>query len=428
MSSSIDTQCSSLAVPDVVEVSYAFYPGLASFGSEYDAEDYRNWIEQSNGDPVPASLALYLQDSCQADSPPVRGADISSSRRLHTIEAELNLLGQLFDSDRSVQQLICSVPVATEWTDDQLYRLVSVVQESFAVNQSGTADWCACLGPVLPSPARLRLLRILGFSSVRLTCPDSDQMAGALTERGEEIKQARQLGFKQIVVDLIFHQPQVVIPLPAMEAFLAEFSPDRIRLTCDHEDRYPSMIRLLSSLGYQNIGLDWFLGADDMWLQAKAAGRLHWSLLGFTDMANPDVIGVGPGALSSVGEFYAANESRWDAYQDLLNQQKIPVVRGTELEADDVLRREIMGMILAASCIRVAAIEEKWGIQFKKFFAYEADYLRDFERKNWLEWRADSIQIEVRGCRQLTELCRLFDNRARERSSKAGFSLEPVSK
>lgn len=113
-------------------------------------------------------------------------------------------------------------------------------------------------------------------------------------------------------------------------------------------------------------------------------------------MPNPDVIGIGPGALSAVGEFYAANESHWDTYQALLNQRKIPVVRGMELEADDVLRREIMGMILAASCIRVAAIEEKWGIRFKRFFAYETKCLRDFEQKHWLEWQADSIRLRVR--------------------------------
>jgi len=124
-----------------------------------------------------------------------------------------------------------------------------------------------------------------------------------------------------------------------------------------------------------------------------------------------------------VGESYAANASHWETYQALLNQQKIPVVRGIELEADDVLRREIMGMILAASCIRVAAIEEKWGIQFKKFFAYETECMRDLEQKHWLEWQADSIRIRVQGYHELTELCRLFDHRAREQLSRPTSSL-----
>jgi len=423
MFSSIDTNCSALAVPDVVEKSYGLYPGLASFSADYSAEDYCNWIEQSNGDPLPAPLALYIQDSFAGDSPPVRGANISSSRRLNAIECELILQGALFDSDRPVQQLICSGSISTDWTDDQLYRLVAVVQESFSVNQSGIANWCACMGFEIPSQSRLRLLRILGFSRVRFAYSDHADAGNALDELGVAIKKARQLGIQQIMVDLSFHDQNVFTPIQTMERFLAEQSPERVRLICDHDNRYQSLTRILSSIGYQNIGLDWFLRADDFFLQAKAAGTLHWSLLGFTIMPNPDVIGIGPGALSAVGEFYAANASHWETYQALLNQQKIPVVRGIELEADDVLRREIMGMILAASCIRVAAIEEKWGIQFKKFFAYETECLRDLERKHWLEWQADSIRIRVQGYHELTELCRLFDHRAREQLSRSSSSL-----
>lgn len=417
MCSSVDTECSALTLPYVVEKSYGLYPELASFSSDYDADDYCNWIEQSNGDPLPAPLALYIQDSCQGDSPPVRGADISSSRRLNAIERELILQGTLFDSDRPVQQLICSGSIAIDWTDDQLYRLVSVVQKSFSVNQGGIANWCACTGFVTPSQARLRLLRILGFSSVRFACADHAETGNALDQLGEAIKQARRLGIQRTVIDLIFDEPQVVTPIRAMEHFLTEYRPDRVRLMCTQDKQCESLIRVLSSIGYRNIGLDWFLRSDDFYLQAKAAGRLYWSLLGFTDMHNPDVIGIGPGALSSVGEFYAANEPRWESYQALLNQPKIPVVRGIELEADDVLRREIMAMILAASCIRVAAIEEKWGIRFKEFFAYETERLRDFGQKNWLEWQADSIRIRVQGYHELTELCRLFDHRARQQLS-----------
>lgn len=413
MCTSVEIEYSSQAVPDVVEKPYGLYPGLDAFSADYDAEDYGSWVEQSNGDPLPAPLALYIQDVCHGESPPVRGADISSSRRLHAIEQELTLQGELFDTDRPLQQLIMSGSMATDWTDDQLYRLISLVQESFTVTQSGIANWCACMGSVLPSQSRLRLLRVLGFSSVRFAYSDYAYTASVLDEIGTGINQARQLGIHQIVLDLILHEQQMHTPVPALETFLSEFSPDRVRLICGHENRNQSMSRLLSLLGYQNIGLDWFLHSDDIWLQAKAAGLLRWSPLGYTDLPNPDVIGVGPGAISSVGDFYAVNERRWQPYEALVERRRIPVVRGIELEADDVLRREIMGMILSASCIRVAAIEEKWGIQFRKFFAYEVEYLREFEQNNWLEWQSDSIRIHAEDFRRLTELCRLFDHRAR---------------
>ena len=417
-----DTESSALALPYVVEKAYGLYPGLASFSSDYSVENYRNWIEQSNGDPLPAPLALYIQDACEDDSPPVRGEDISSSRRLHAIERELTLLGALFDADRPLQQLICSGSIATDWTDDQLYRLIAIVQESFSADQNGISNWCACMGCVIPSQDRLRLLRILGFNSVRFACPDHEGAVNGLAELGTAIGWARQVGIQQVVIDLRSHQPQPFMPIKALERFLTEQYPERVRLVCAHRNGYQSLTGVLSSIGYQNIGHDWFLHRDDFCLRAKVAGQLCWSLLGFTELSNPDVIGIGPGAISSVGEFYAVNEPCWAPYQALLNQQKIPMVGGIELEADDVLRREIMGMILATSCIRVAAVEEKWGIQFENVFAYEAECLRDFEQENWLEWQADCIRIRVQGCRELTELCRLFDYRAREQLSRPTLS------
>jgi len=88
------------------------------------------------------------------------------------------------------------------------------VAAGFSVNQSGMANWCACTGFATPSQARLCLLRILGFSSVRcFACLDHADTGNALDQLGVAIKQARQLGIQQIVVDLIFNEPHVLTPI-----------------------------------------------------------------------------------------------------------------------------------------------------------------------------------------------------------------------
>jgi oxygen-independent coproporphyrinogen-3 oxidase len=91
------------------------------------------------------------------------------------------------------------------------------------------------------------------------------------------------------------------------------------------------------------------------------------------------------------------------------------VVQGTELEDGDVLRREIIAMTLASFCIRVSAIENKWGIRFEHFFAREAELLDAFERNNWICRQDDKIEILPRGCRELAQICRVFDGRASDR-------------
>ena len=79
------------------------------------------------------------------------------------------------------------------------------------------------------------------------------------------------------------------------------------------------------------------------------------------------------------------------------------------------MRREIIAMMLASFCIRVPAIENKWGIRFEHFFARETAALGAFERNNWICRRDDKIEILPRGCRELAQICGVFDGRAGDR-------------
>ena len=422
MGLSSDTTCSVHPAHGLIEKSYGLYPGLASFSSDYDAEDYRDWVEQSNGDPLPAPLALYIQEFSGTGDSRLRVAGSAASLRLAMISRELEIQGALFDADRPLQQLLLSGSVVTQWTDDQLYQLMAVVQDSFPIHQSGILNGCACVGAVTPDVSRLRLLHILGFNGVRFSLANHADIDRVLDKLGQFARFARQSGFRQIMLDLHCSKTLADTAPWLMQTWLAEVRPDRIRHIGDPDDPDRSYVQALSGLGYQNIGLDWYVLANDPFVQAQAAGLLHWSPLGFTELPSPDVIGVGPGAISAIGAFYGRNESDWPLYQSMLSDGQLPIVSGIELESDDVLRREIMIMILATSCIRVVAIEKKWGIRFRQFFASETEQLRVFEQKNWLGWQQDSIRIHVRGYYELTELCRIFDRRARAQLASSTLS------
>jgi len=412
-----DTASSAHSAPGVIEESYGLYPGIASFSSDYDAGDYRDWVEQSNGDPLPAPLALYVQEFSGTVESQLHVTETPASLRLAAISRELDMQGALFDPDRPLQQLVLSGTIVTQWADDQLHQLIAIVQGSFPIHQSGISNGCVCVGTVIPDEGRLRLLRMLGFNGIRVSLANRADMGGVLDELGQSVRFARQSGFRQIMLDLPYSETLADTAPQLMETWLAEVRPDRIRHIGNPDDPDRSYVQTLSDLGYLNIGLDWYALANDPFVQAQAAGLLNWSPLGFTDMPGPDVIGVGPGAISSIGEFYGRNESDWQLYQSLLSDGQLPIVCGIELEADDVLRREIMTMILAASCIRVSSIEDKWGIRFRQFFASETEQLKAFEQKNWLDWQQDRFRIHVRGYRELTEICRIFDRRAREQLS-----------
>lgn len=393
------------------------YPTITSFGADYGAEDYREWVEQSNGDPLPAPLALYVQEFSGDASARLRVAGDVPASLLPAISRELALQGALFDVDRPLQQLVLSQSMVMQWDDDSLRRLLDVVRDAFPVHHSGIGNGCACIGVAIPVADRLHLLHALGFNNLRFELVDSAGMQGVLAGLGQSIDLARQAGFRQIMLDLRCSEALAETTPTAMQEWLDRARPERIRYVDRSGVPSQSYELILSELGYRNIGMGWYTWENDPLVRAQAAGLLHWFPLGYTDMPVPDVIGVGPGAVSSIGEFYGRNEPGWKIYQEALNDSQLPIVCGIELEADDVLRREIMAMILAAGCIRVSAVEDKWGIRFKQFFARETEQLLDFEQKGWLDWQQGMIRIRVRGYRELVSICQAFDHRVRAQLS-----------
>ncbi len=400
-----NTNGGEVSVPEVVEQPCGLYPRLEAFSSDYGANDYCDWVDQSNGDPLPAPLVLYLQDEPAQALASGNSTDCASQAR--AIEQELRLHGALFDADRSLKHLILSGSIATGWSDDQLYRLVSVIQSSFLINRDSLTSWCACTGGLAPSLQRLRLLRMLGFNHVRLTpeCPFEKASAERLAAT---IDQTRQLGFDKVILDLRRSADASPGCARMIETLLSGAQPERVRISLGSGESRDLFDQRMASHGYRNIGLDWYLLKDDSWWRAQALNALYWTLLGYSELQNPDVIGVGPGAMSAVCEFYGINAASLPDYSARVDEGILPIVQGAELEDNDVLRREIISMILACSSVRVSAIENKWGIGFEHFFAGECALLRTFEQNNWLQWEDDTIEIKTRAYQELVELCRVF--------------------
>jgi oxygen-independent coproporphyrinogen-3 oxidase len=407
MGYSDNTEKGGVRVPDVVEQPCGLYPGIEGFSPDYDAADYCDWVDQSNGDPLPAPLVLYVQNTVPGESAPSAGAAVA-----HAIEQELRLQGALFDDDRPLKQLICAGSIASGWSDDRLYQLVSVIQSSFYINNDSLTNWCACSSGVIPSMERLRLLRVLGFNHLRLMPETSAQQSLPVDQLAAALGQAKQLGFRTTILDLRRLPIGEAALEQAMAALLTNVQPDRVRTALPDGNDHAPIDLLLATSGYQDIGLGWYLRTGDSWWHARNSGRLYWTMLGYGELQSPDVVGIGPGALSAVSSFYGVNEASLKAYAAKLDEGVLPIVQGAALEDADVLRREILAMILASSCIRVSAIENKWGINFEQFFTCESELLHAFEQNHWLRWKADGIEIRTRAYRELIEICKVFDGRA----------------
>jgi oxygen-independent coproporphyrinogen III oxidase len=402
MENPADTDCEVTRLPDIIEQPYGLYPSIETFSSDYTEDDYREWVVQSNGEPLPAPLSVYIQDNLYRES------------RLHSaaaIQRELLIQGHLIESDRPMQQLFLSGSMLTAYSDDQLYQLIENVRDAFAVDPENLPDWCASSGATLLSPARLRLLKILGVNGVRFTCQTGGSSLTNLKDLIATVRAARDIGIQTVTVDLPAGSQYQADSSGLFETLLKQAS--RVRLMAEAGLERVRIIDMLYKCDLQPLSAGWYVRADDCWLRARAEGRLFWSLLGYSEMHSPDIIGIGPGAVSAVGECYSANSSVRSCYQASIGKGELPMVSGLELEADDSLRREIMGMILAAGVIRVSYIEGKWGIRFEHFFAPEKSELDELEGRGWVKWQDGNIVICTQDHQELSALCRLFDRRAR---------------
>jgi len=114
--------------------------------------------------------------------------------------------------------------------------------------------------------------------------------------------------------------------------------------------------------------MDHFAKANDDLVIAQNTGTLHRNFQGYSTHADCDTIAMGITAISNIGDNYSQNVRTIEDYAAQLKQNIIPIYRGLELEADDVLRKEIINQLLCHFVIDIKKLEEKWRFSFTAYF------------------------------------------------------------
>ena len=412
-------------LPEVFEPYCGLYPGIASFTREFDASDYQEWVTRSNGDPVPAPVMLVVQDDMAAGH---TDSDQGAAHQLpwySAITREIKLQGALLARDRPLEGVVCSPGITMGWSNDALYELCSSIQGAFSIEPATFSRWCACFGRASPSVARLKLLRVLGFSKVRLCLDvsqplqDADGLDNVIDQTESLLMEIRKLGYRSLALDLVVSESLQESVLERIRRLLEQTGVECLRLTTGNkrdETTNDSQLAIfhpgfLQDLGYRHIGLDWYVTATEPSLGANAS--LYWSPLGYTNIEGLDVIGTGPGAVSVLDDAYSRNALDRENYQRLVEQGIVPTECGVELESDDMLRRTIMSGILVNEHFNIEALENRWGILFFQYFKSEMVMLRRLEDQGKLKLSEHEIHTLDRGRRALSDLCRIFDNQDR---------------
>ncbi|MDR0480826.1 MAG: coproporphyrinogen III oxidase, partial [Gallionellaceae bacterium] len=109
-------------------------------------------------------------------------------------------------------------------------------------------------------------------------------------------------------------------------------------------------------------------------------------------------------------------------YYAALDRGELPIMRGIELDADDIARREIIQALMCHFEISKTAFDEEFQMDFDSYFAAELDELREYEREGLLTLEPEWIRVTPKGRMLIRNICMVFDKYLRTRQQHARYS------
>jgi oxygen-independent coproporphyrinogen-3 oxidase len=307
--------------------------------------------------PFCAAHCLY----CERDVHVAQPAEVIDAY-VNAMLTEAQLLAQRIGHRHEVLQLHLGGGSANELGEVPLVGLVAGLQEAWRL--PAEAEMSVECDPRRMSRGHLDLLRGLGFRQVSLGVVDLDvSVQQAIGRRhspallDDVCQAARDAGFERINLELMIGLPQQT---PARWRGTLErvirMAPDRVSLARYHHNPHAAPVQraidaaalpddagcrdmgaltvaLLREAGYEAIGADQFVLADDELAQALQRGELRRNRIAYTATPNAALLGLGAGAVSEIGSSLFWNEAALPAWHQAVGEGRLPVARAQAADA-----------------------------------------------------------------------------------------------
>ena len=429
---------------------YTSYPTAVQFHPGFTAERYAEIARGTNAGAPPLSLYFHLpfcDTVCYycACNKVVTKDRSKAAPYLERLFRELELQGALFDDERWVDQLHWGGGTPTFISHAEMEALMEQTRAHFRLRDDDSGEYSIEIDPREVHADTVAHLRRLGFNRMSLGVQDFDPRVQKAVNRiqGEDetlavLEEARARGFKSVSVDLIYG-----LPFQSRESFgrtvekIIAAGPDRLSVfnyahlpqlfmpqRRINEADLPSPAEKLAILkqtsaqlaaaGYVYIGMDHFAKPDDELAVAQREGTLYRNFQGYSTHADCDLVGLGVTSIGMVGHCYAQNVKTLDEYYAKLDAGELPLFRGIELDADDLLRREVITQLICHFALDYAAIENAYGIAFWEYFATERGDLVAMADDGLVELGTDALRVTPAGRLLIRNVCMVFDKYLRK--------------
>ncbi len=437
---------------------YTSYPTADRFHAGVTAEHYVNALHARNQERPAAPLSLYVHiPFCNticyycACNKVITKDHGRSAKYIKYVGREIEIVSGLVEGGPKVEQVHLGGGTPTFLARDEMATLMGMLRGHFSF--APDAEVSIEVDPRKVTADAVAFLGRLGFNRISVGIQDFDPVVQQAVNRIQTeaetmtvIDAARANGFVSVNADLIYGLPkQTVAGFSATLDKVIAAAPDRIALySYAHVphlfkpqrridvDALPApetklailalAIEKLGKAGYAYIGMDHFAKPGDELAVAQRERKLHRNFQGYSTKPDCDMLAFGISAIGKVGAAYIANVKTLDEYYARLDAGELPVMRGVELNADDVIRRDVIQKLMCNFELDFASLGAHYGIPFADYFAPDLASLAPLAADGLVELTDRDLKVTMRGRLLVRTVAMHFDRYLREAQQKAQYS------
>ena len=353
---------------------------------------------------------------------------------IKSILKEWSLYRAMFDEKPVVKELHLGGGTPTFFSPEHLVFLIEGILRH--ADKAPDAEFSFEGHPNNTTKEHLQALYDVGFRRVSFGVQDYNETVQKAIHRiqpFDNVKNvtdwAREIGYTSISHDIIFGLPHQKLEhvINTIEK-TKELKPDRIAfysyahvpwlagngqrgyneedLPAGDEKRkqYELGKELLLKFGYHEIGMDHFALETDSLHQAMEKGSLHRNFMGYTSFNTHLMVGLGASSISDSWFGFAQNVKNVEEYQNLVENDIIPLYRGHILtDEDQIIRRHILNLM--------CQFKTTW-TAFKLYLPQMDDILdrlKELEEDGIVTVKENSLTITEKGRPFVRNVCMAFD-------------------
>lgn len=431
---------------------YTSYPTAPQFHKDFNGRHFEQHSMLSNASLLPKDLSIYVHVPfchslcyfCGCNKVITQSNDKKVNGYLERLLTEIAMRGKLFSDDRLVTQIHFGGGTPNFLNIEQLASILDQIAQQFHLDLPSNLEISIEIDPRSTSQLEMESLAECGINRFSIGVQDfSKEVQKAINREQDEehtlaiIDAAMRLG-KSVNVDLITGLPMQQLDsfektlskvidtgVTRVAAYNFAYLPKQIKAQrmIDPATLPAAQARLaLSSLvrsrlleaGYNHIGMDHYALPTDTLAIAQNKGTLQRNFQGYTTHRDTDLIGVGASAISKLDTAFSQNQSTLSLYNELIDDNSLPIAKGIELNNDDRIRADVIQQIMCREVVDLSAklgqfIETNNPTTLAEYLQRELEELKRFEDDGLVLINRQGFKITETGRYFMRPIAGVFD-------------------